>query len=478
MSPAALLASLAALSTTPSDTAWSRFRGPNGTGVHPTATLPASIGPDSEDLRWRVELPPGYSSPVLTEDLVVVTGHEGCFLFTVAVDRKTGRVRWRRECPTALERPHRSVNTPCSPTAVTDGENVIVYLPAFGLLSYDPQGKERWRVPLDELNIVYKPGTSPILHDGTLLLQADQDTGSYLLALDAETGEERWRAERPGVTHGFSSPVVYAPEEGPTEVIVSGSYRVTGYDLSTGDERWFVSGMAWQAKSLPIVVGDRLYVHSWMAAPSELGTKKLTRTWAEAAAELDANEDALISKEEADPLGLERVWMLYDMDKDDAMDEEEWGYALARATAKNGLHAIRLGGTGDVTETHVEWTWKRSLPNVPSPILVDGTLFVLKEGGVLTALDPKNGETLLAGRVNEDAEEGYYASPVAAGSTLLLASHPGKVARVATGDAWEVSEITDFGEEIWATPAVAEDGVYLRTQAALYAFGKLAADDE
>ena len=478
MIPAALLASLAALSTNSDDAAWSRFRGPNGTGVHPTASLPASIAPDSEDLRWRVELPPGYSSPVLTKDLVVVTAHEGCFLFTVAVDRKTGKVRWRRECPTALERPHRNVNTPCSPTPVTDGENVIVYMPAFGLLSYDAQGKERWRAPLEELNIVYKPGTSPVLHDDTLLLQADQDTGSYLLALDAETGEERWRAERPGVTHGFSSLVVYAPEGGAAEVIVSGSYRVTGYDLATGAERWFVSGMAWQAKSLPIVDGDRLYVHSWMAAPSELGTKKITQTWEEAAAELDADGDALISKEEAESLGLERIWFLYDMDKDDAMNEEEWGYAVARATAKNGLHAIRLGGEGDVTETHVEWTWKRSLPNVPSPILAGGALFVLKEGGVLTTLDPATGETILAGRVNEEAEEGYYASPIAAGDEVLLASHPGKVARVSAAGEWEVGEITDFGEEIWATPALAEDGVYVRTQAALYAFGRAAQDDE
>ena len=361
---------------------------------------------------------------------------------------------------------------------MTDGENVTGYMPAFGLLSYDAQGKERWRVPLEELNIAYNAGTSPVLHDGTLLLQADQDTGSYLLALDAATGEERWRTERPGVTHGFSSPVVHAPEDGPAQVIVSGSYRVTGYDLATGVERWFVSGMAWQAKSLPIVAGDRLFVHSWMAAPSELGTKKITRTWEEAAAELDADGDALISKEEADELGLERVWFLYDMDKDDAMDEEEWGFALARATAKNGLHAIRLGGEGDVTATHVEWTWRRSLPNVPSPILAGGTLFVLKEGGVLTALDPATGETLQAGRVNEEAEEGYFASPIAANGTLLLASHPGKVARVIARGEWEVGELTDFGEEIWATPAVAEDGVYVRTQVALYAFGSAPRDDE
>ena len=143
--------------------------------------------------------------------------------------------------------------------------------------------------------------------------------------------------------------------------------------------------------------------------------------------------------------------------------------------AANGLYAIRLGGSGDVTGSHVEWTWKRSLPNVPSPILMDGVLYVLKEGGVLTALDPATGETHSAGRI-EGAEEGYYASPVAAGDHILTASQGGKVALIAAGAEWEVLEVADFEEEIWATPALAQDGLYLRTQSALYAFGT--PDDE
>ena len=363
------------------------------------------------------------------------------------------------------------------PILPNKASNVTVYLPPFGLISYDAQGHERWRAPLEELNIAYKPGTSPVLHDTTLLLQADQDMGSYLLALDADTGQERWRVERPGTTHGFSSPAVHVAEDGSAQVIVSGSYRVTGYDLESGEERWFVTGMAWQAKSLPIVAGDHLYIHSWMAAPSELGIKKITRSWAEATGDLDADGDGAIGKEEAEPLNLERVWMLYDMNQDDTLDQQEWSFALARASAKNGLFAIRLGGEGDVTQTHVEWTWKRSLPNVPSPILADGVLFVLKEGGVLTALDPTSGETLKADRI-EGAEEGYFASPVAAGGELLVASHAGKLVRLGGGAQWEVLGVDDLGEEIWATPAVAEDGVYVRTQEALYAYGKLEEEQE
>ena len=476
MNPLVLLPLLVTASET--DPEWTRFRGPNGTGVHPTATIPAPIAPDSETLRWRVELPPGYSSPVLTQDAVIVTGYEGCFLFTIAVSRESGKVLWRRECPTAMERPHNNVNTPCSPTPVSDGENVTVYYPVHGLVSYDAMGKVRWDVGLEELNLIYKPGTSPVQHGDTLLLQADQDTGSYLLALDANTGEERWRVDRPGTTHGFSSPSVYTPEDGPAQVIVNGSYRVTGYDLRNGQQLWHVDGMAWQAKSLPILDGDMLYLHSWMAAPSELGTKKVTRTWEEALEAMDANGDGKLDNEETAELNFNAViWMLYDMNKDKVFDEEEWGYALARANAKNGLHAIQLGGEGNLTESAVKWSWKRSLPNVPSPILADGVLFVLKEGGVLTALNPADGETHSAGRV-EGAQDTYYASPIAAGGELLLASHGGIVARVSASAEWELLETTEFEEEIWATPALATDGLYLRTQKALYAFGTPDEDED
>ncbi|MDA1265516.1 MAG: PQQ-binding-like beta-propeller repeat protein [Planctomycetota bacterium] len=192
---------------------------------------------------------------------------------------------------------------------------------------------------------------------------------------------------------------------------------------------------------------------------------------------MDADGDAKLDKTEAADLNLTRVWFLYDMNQDEVLDEEEWGYALARATAQNGLHAIQLGGEGNLSESAIQWTWNRSLPNVPSPILVDDVLFVLKEGGVMTALNPADGETYSSGRV-EGAEDSYFASPIAAGGELLLASHNGTVARMSAAAEWEVLETADFEEEIWATPALAEEGLYLRTQAALYAFGFSEEDED
>lgn len=117
------------------------------------------------------------------------------------------------------------------------------------------------------------------------------------------------------------------------------------------------------------------------------------------------------------------------------------------------------------------WSYRRSLPNFPSPLLYEGVLYVLKEGGILTALDPKSGEVLKAGRI-EGALDDYFASPVAADGKLFTASHAGRLAVLAAGPDWRVLSVSDLEEEIWATPAIAGSQIFVRTQEALYCFEK------
>ncbi len=451
------------------DGGWTRFRGPNGTGVADDTRLPNAFEPE-EGAAWRTEILPGYSSPVLTDDCVYLTGAEGKKeLFTFCVDRKSGEVRWKNPAPGEVGKPKPTPNSPVSPTPATDGTNAYVFFESFGVVSYDPEGEERWRHELDEFATPYGMGTSPVLAGDTLLLQCDQDVDSYLLALDRNTGKELWKTPRAGFTHGFSTPVIYTPEEGPAEVITSGAYQVAGYSLETGEKLWWVTGMAWQAKSTPTVAGDRLYVHSWMASPTEFGVKKITQEWEDALDEHDISEDGAIQKDEVEEFGLKPLWFLYDLNGDGGLDEEEWGFLLARATAENGLYAIQLGGRGNVTESHVLWRYKRSLPNIPSPLLYDGVLYVLKEEGIFYALNPEDGELLQSGRV-EGAEDAYYASPVAADGKIVTASAKGFVAVLKAGSEWEVLSVNDFDESIWATPALGGDQVFIRTQKALYCF--------
>ena len=208
-----------------------------------------------------------------------LTGSDGVKLFTISIDRKTGRVNWQVEGPRSRGTKPMGPNSPVSPSPVTDGTNVYIFFDSFGLISYDAAGKERWRYEMGPFNLPYGAGTSPVLHGSTLLLQMDQDTGSYLLALDQDSGKIRWKADRPHATHGFSSPVIYQPAKGQAEVIVSGAYELDAYDVGTGKKLWWVNGMAWQAKSTPVIDKDVVYVHSWMASLSELGHKTVHDTW-------------------------------------------------------------------------------------------------------------------------------------------------------------------------------------------------------
>ncbi|HEU4433744.1 MAG TPA: PQQ-binding-like beta-propeller repeat protein, partial [Pyrinomonadaceae bacterium] len=124
---------------------WSQFRGPNGTGVSATTGVPETFGP-GKNVVWKTALPPGHSSPVLTDDRIFVTAHNNQQLLVICLERKTGKILWQREVPRAHTGRLQNVNGPASPSPVTDGTNVYVFFQDFGLLSYDGKGKERWRL--------------------------------------------------------------------------------------------------------------------------------------------------------------------------------------------------------------------------------------------------------------------------------------------------------------------------------------------
>ena len=452
---------------------WPRFRGPNGNGVAETTGLPVEFGP-GRNVIWQTPLPPGYSSPALAGDHVFITGVDAGKVLTYCISRSTGKIEWQREAP----RPRKMAkNTPpnvgrdaaSAASPVTDGENVYVFFEDFGLISYTPDGKERWRVPLGPFNAPYGMASSPVIADDKLLQLCDQDTNSFLIALDTKDGHTLWKAERPEATHGFSTPAIYRPPKGPAQVIVSGSYQVAAYSLDTGEKLWWVRGMAWQAKSVPIVDGDRLYVHSWMASPSELGLHKQP-PFEQMLKEHDANHDGKLSKDEVPDEDLKKLWFLFDLNQDGYLDEHEWNNLRARDEAGNALFAIKLGGTGDITGS-VLWKFEKSLPNIPSPVLYKGVLYVLREGGIMTALDPVTGAVLKQGRI-EGALDTYYSSPVAAEDKIYTLSNDGKMGVLKAGQDWSVLVVNDLKDECWATPAIADGRIYVRTNAALYCFGK------
>jgi FOG: WD40-like repeat len=177
---------------------WPQFRGPEGLGISNDKGLPVEVGPE-KNVIWKTPLPPGHSSPILVGPRIFLTAYQGQTLLTMALDRATGKISVAREPrPRSEEMQH--TNSPASPTPVSDGRNVYVFFGDFGIICYGVDGDERWKAPLGPFNNVNGHGSSPVLLDGMLILICDQDTGSYLLALDKDTGKVRWRVERPEVT--------------------------------------------------------------------------------------------------------------------------------------------------------------------------------------------------------------------------------------------------------------------------------------
>lgn len=459
--------------------AWDRFRGPNGGGVIEAKDLPDEIDV-AKNLKWKIEMPPGFSSPILWDDRIYLTAHEDGNLFTIAVARSNGKILWKQGAPKNLPGKPKGPNSPVSPTPSADADgNVYAFFANYGLVSYDRTGKERWRHEVPPINNPYVAGASPIVYRDTLIMVVDQDTDSYLLALNARDGKVKWKQARKGVTHSFSTPIIWEPKGGkhPAQVLVSGSFRVTGYDIATGAPLWWASGMAWQAKTHPVIGDDdTLYIHSWMADLNQLGVK--TDPWEKVLEQADTDKDGKLTAKEGGALSkeLQGLFFLFDLNKDGFLDQEEWQMQRDRNTARNGLYAIRLapGAKGDLTETHVKWRYDKSLGNLPSPLLYRNVLYVLKEGGILTALNPEDGKVLKQGRV-EGAVDGYAASPIAADGKIYLASQKGKISILEPGADWKVrGKVTDLQEDLWATPAIAADGrIYVRTQAALYCFARV-----
>ena len=141
-------------------------------------------------------------------------------------------------------------NGPASPTPVSDGRNVYVFFGDYGIICYGVDGDERWTLPLGPFNNANGHGSSPVLLDDMLVLICDQDTDSYVLALDKSNGKVRWKVSRPEVTRGYATPAVYRPKQGPAELIIPGAYELIAYNLANGEKLWWVRGMSMKEAGL------------------------------------------------------------------------------------------------------------------------------------------------------------------------------------------------------------------------------------
>ncbi|HEY0726452.1 MAG TPA: PQQ-binding-like beta-propeller repeat protein, partial [Pyrinomonadaceae bacterium] len=424
---------------------WLQFRGPNGSGVAEGSVLPAEFGA-TKNLVWKVSVPFARSSPVVTADRVFLTAAEGDKLSTFAIDRKTGKVLWRRDVVRARHMPIYKANDGASPTPVSDGKNVFVFFAELGLISYGPDGKERWRVPLGPFNSFYGMGGSPVLAGNTLVMVCDQRTNSFIVAVDTRDGKVLWQKSRPHY-EAYSTPAFYKPKDGPGQVIVLGSHSVDAYSVDKGERLWWVTRTGAYPKGVPLLGTDMVYV------VGDGGDDPFLPPFDETL-KGDTNKDGKLGRDEIKGSAefLEHFGWL-DTNNDGYVERSEYDFVRNSTTGGHGLTAIRLTGQGDLTSSNVVWRVTKSYPSIPAPLLYRGVMYLMKEGGIVSSLDPVSGQVLKQGRTPQALEE-YYASPVAADGKVFVISASGKVSVLKAGAQWDIIATSDLGEEVWATPAI------------------------
>ena len=466
----AALSILLALILSPATEAdWSRFRGPNGSGLSDTTGLPAEFSP-AVNVVWKTELPQGYSSPVVFANRIFLTGYRGDTLLTFAVDRATGKLLWEKEAPRDRKEKLDKRNHPAAASAATDGASVFTFFGDYGLLAYDVDGRELWRTPLGPFNNIYGMGASPIIVDGLVIMACDQSTGSFIAAFDAKTGAERWRTARPEAKSGHSTPIVYKPASGPTQILLPGSFLLTAYAADSGKRIWWTGGLSFELKSVPIIHGDTLFINGFGSGENEPGRRVAVAPSADVFAVSDVDKDGKLASAEIPATHTQRAISFADLDNDTQLTVQEWDYYKAAMDSENGMLAIRLGGSGDMTDKSIKWTYRRAVPQLPSPIVYRNVLYMVNDGGIVTTLNPDTGALIQQGRL-KGAIDSYYASPVAADGKVYMASEKGKVSVLKPDRNLEPMVVNDLQEDIYATPALVDGRIYLRTRGTLYCFG-------
>jgi outer membrane protein assembly factor BamB len=398
---------------------WPQWRGPQGTGVSPSAKPPVAWG-ESKNVKWRVEIPGrGSASPIVWQDRVYVltavpvgadlasshTAASGPNRYVVmALDRKTGKTVWER---TAREEgphegTHKQFGTWASSSAVTDGEVLIASFESRGIYAYDLAGKKLWEVDLGDKQMrnEFGEGTTPALYRNHVIVVWDHQGESFIVALDRRSGKELWRTKRDEIDSWATPLVVEA--NGRPQVVTSGMRRVRSYDLETGAVVWETAGLTMNPIPTPVAADGIVYLMSGFRG--------------------------------------------------------------------NSLKAVRLADAkGDITGTPaVLWTFERDTPYVPSPLLYDGILYFLKGNtGVLSAFDAKSGKPHYQLQRIENVPN-VFGSPVGADGKVIVLGQDGGAVVLKHGPAYEVLATNKLDDRFDASPALVDGEMFLRGYRYLY----------
>lgn len=480
---------------------WDQFRGPNGSGLLVSSQPPTDLSPSSR--AWKTSIPTGHSSPILAGNQIILTGENGTNLETIALDKRSGEILWRKNAPTEPKESVHEANGRASSTPCTDGKLIYSYFGSYGLLCYDLDGNQIWEKPIPTPKSMYGMSTSPILHGESVILVLDDDQNlpdsklsrSKVMALDKASGKLLWETPRPYNRSGWSTPMIWTHQEG-SDLVVLGNGRVYGYAPETGDERWYVNGFALETIAIPVAGNNRLYASASMRGGR--GDLQLDpEPFWQAILTFDQNKDQQISKSEIStyftiPLrpelpvehpgfGIplpkapkarkerqEQFFDWRDQNKDGLWTRDEYFADMQIGSGRPLMAAISPGGHGDVTASKVDWELRRGIPEIPSPVYFDQRIYLLRAGGLLSCVDASNGKTIYRERLQAPGQ--YAASPVIANGHLYCASQEGVISVAPIGDTFRITSQADLKTGITATPALDQNTLYIRTENALLAY--------
>ncbi len=449
---------------------WAQFRGSNGCAVSSSKRVPVVFS-ESSGVSWRAKIGDGVGAPIVMKGRVfatAMTGDAKCGVF--CFDAVSGKPMWKSEFETGKLPRITPPNSHASSTPAADVERVYVYFSTVGLIAFDAaSGAETWRYAMPRPNYLMDWGAagSPIVHDGMVIFCQDDDLTPYVVAVDAKTGKERWKTARKEMLAGYSLPVL-CEAGGRTDLVIAGSGKLKGYDPATGVERWTCNTILRTIMTSPVVHEGVIYIAVQSYGDATRTLKHALLEW------LDTNQDGSLAREEMPKEFLER-FDLSDKNKDKSIGADEIDTAFQDPTnmvgGGNTIQAVRGGGTGDVTKTHVIWNIDPKSPsNLSSPLYYNGRVYVVKAGGLASCYSAADGKTLWErSRIGNFGD--YFASPVAADGKVFFAGKNGFIVVLEDGPELKVLGKNDIGEEIIATPAIADGRIFIRTRESLVCVG-------
>jgi outer membrane protein assembly factor BamB len=391
---------------------WPRFRGANGTGIAADKDIPIKWSA-KENILWQVRLPGlGNSSPIVWGDRLFVQSAQanGKDRLLVCLKVADGSTLWSRSVPGTKVKKH-PFNTYASSTPATDGERVYALFWDGGnvvMHAYDFNGNPVWNRDLGPFTSQHGAGASPIVYKDKVILNNDQDGKADVLALSARTGKPLWQSNRKAFRASYSTPFLLDRANDTPELIVTSTEGVAGLNPDNGSVNWHWSGTLGGAKMPMRTCGSSVFCSGLILACSGEG-------------------------------------------------------GGPRHTV-----AIRAGGKGDVTETHLAWENKKTFPYVPSPLAWGNHIYFVNDRGDAACHVAKTGKMVWS--TNLGAK--FKSSPVLIDGKIYAASEEGDVFVFAAAAQFRLLAKNTVGEAVIASPAVANGRLFIRTANQLVCIGK------